>query len=62
MSADQILERITCRDLLLALHVDVTTVANVAAAMIETREISAANWIDLRVAAGRIGVFRDLIK
>ena len=62
MSADQLLDTLSSRDVLTALKTDVATVAKVAAAMIETREISAADWIDLRIACGRVGVLRDLIR
>jgi hypothetical protein len=62
MSVERLLDQLSARDVLLAVHADVTTVAKVAAAMIETREISAADWIDLRIACGRVGVLRDLIR
>jgi hypothetical protein len=62
MSAEQLLNQLSAGDVLAALEADTTTVARIAAAMIESREISAADWVDLRVSAGRVRVLHDLIQ
>ena len=52
--------RIPARDLLAALSLEATVVATIAVAVLQTRNVSEADWDRLRTAARRINAARDL--